>query len=177
MKKAIFGGSFDPPHIGHLEIIQQTLIIFNIDELIVVPAFLNPFKSTCYASGELRLKWLKTMTEKMPKVTVSSYEIDHGHPVASIETVRHFKKDPDETIYLIIGADNLQKLSQWKDYEELDAMVTWVVATRQEIEIPSGYLTLKIDHDISATQLRENMQEAYLDKRVAQDIITYYKEQ
>lgn len=176
MKKAIFGGSFDPPHIGHMDIIQQSLINLNINELIVVPAFLNPFKSTCYAPGTLRLKWLKTMTEKMPKVRVSSYEIDQNRPVASIETVRHFKKDPDETIYLIIGADNLQKLSQWKEYEALNAMVTWVVATRDTIEIPPGYLTLKIDHDISATQLREHMHEAYLDKSVAHDIITYYKE-
>lgn len=176
MKKAIFGGSFDPPHIGHLEIIQQAITSLNIDELIVVPAFLNPFKSTSYAPGHLRLKWLKTMTEKMPKVRVSSYEIDQKRPVASIETVRHFKNDEDESIYLIIGADNLKKLSQWKDFETLDTLVEWVVATRDKIEIPSGYRMLKIDHDISATQLRENMDESCLDKSVAKEIITYYKE-
>lgn len=175
MKKAIFGGSFDPPHIGHLAIIIQAISTLDIDELIVVPAFLNPFKSKSYAPAALRLKWLKIMTEKLPKVQISSFEIDQNRPVASIETVRHFK-DEDDEIYLIIGADNLASLRQWNSFEALDEMVTWVVATRDAIKIPEQYLTLKVDQDISATQLREQVQEAYLDKNIAKEIITYYKE-
>ncbi len=173
MKKAIFGGSFDPPHIGHLEIIQQAIISLNIDELIVVPAYLNPFKSKSYAPADLRLKWLKAMTKEMSNVTVSSYEIDQNRAVASIETVRHFKDDHD--IYLIIGADNLETLSLWKDFEELDKMVTWVVATRGDIPIPSEYIRLEVDQDISATELREQVQEAYLDKSISKEIISYYQ--
>jgi len=173
MKKAIFGGSFDPPHLGHLEVIQQTIISLNIDKLIVVPAFLNPFKSKSYAPAELRLKWLKAMTKEMPSVSVSSYEIDQNRSVASIETVRHFKDDDE--IYLIIGADNLEKLSQWKDFEALDAMVTWVVATRDNIEIPQKYISLNVNQDISATQLRKQIEEAYLDKSIAKEILDYYQ--
>ena len=173
MKKAINGGSFDPPHLGHLEVIQQTIISLNIDKLIVVPAFLNPFKSKSYAPAELRLKWLKAMTKEMPSVSVSSYEIDQNRSVASIETVRHFKDDDE--IYLIIGADNLEKLSQWKDFEALDAMVTWVVATRDNIEIPQKYISLNVNQDISATQLRKQIEEAYLDKSIAKEILDYYQ--
>jgi len=173
MKKAIFGGSFDPPHIGHLEVIQQAIKSLNIDELIVVPAFLNPFKSKSYAPAELRLKWLKAMTEKMESVRVSSYEIDQNRAVASIETVKHFKNGDD--IYLIIGADNLKDLSSWKDFKALDEMVTWVVATRDNIEIPSGYIVLNVNQNISATQLREQVQEAYLDKSIAKEILDFYQ--
>ncbi len=172
MKKAIFGGSFDPPHSGHLEIIQQTIISLNIDELIVVPAFLNPFKSKSFAPAKLRLKWLKEMTKSLPKVRVSSFEIDQNRAVSTIETVRHFKQDDE--IYLIIGADNLASLSQWKSFEELDRLVTWVVATRDDIVIPEEFLTLKVDYKISATQLREQIDEAYLDKTVAKEIIEFY---
>ena len=175
MKKAIFGGSFDPPHSGHLEIIQQTIISLNIDELIVVPAFLNPFKSKYKAPCELRLKWLKDMTVDMPLVKVSSFEIDQNRPVPSIETVKHFK-DEDET-YFIIGADNLESLPSWKNFEALDKMVTWVVASRDNIKIPEGFVTLDVDQDISATQLRESIDAAYLDKNVAKEIIDFYKSQ
>ena len=173
MKKAIFGGSFDPPHIGHLEVIQQAMISLDIDELIVVPAFLNPFKSKSYAPAQLRLKWLRSMTEKMNSVRVSSYEIDQNRAVASIETVKHFKNSDD--IYVIIGADNLKGLSSWKDFKELDEMVTWVVATRDNIEIPSGYISLDVNQNISATQLREQIQEAYLDKSIAKEILDFYQ--
>lgn len=174
MRKAIFGGSFDPPHIGHLEIIQQTIISLNIDELIVVPAFLNPFKSKYKAPCKLRLKWLKSMTVNMPLVKVSSFEIDLDRPVPSIETVQHFK-DEDET-YFIIGADNLQSLPLWKNFKELDALVTWVVASRDNIEIPEGFVTLDVNQDISATQLRKSIDAAYLDKDVAKEIIDFYQE-
>jgi nicotinate-nucleotide adenylyltransferase len=115
------------------------------------------------------------MTEKLPKVKISSFEIDQNRAVASIETVRHFK-DEDDDIYFIIGADNLASLRQWNSFETLDQMVTWVVATRGDIKIPEQYQTLKVDHDISATQLREQVQEAYLDKNIAKEIITYYKD-
>ncbi|MDF1880409.1 nicotinate (nicotinamide) nucleotide adenylyltransferase [Sulfurimonas sp. MAG313] len=173
MRKAIFGGSFDPPHIGHLEIIQQTIISLNIDKLLVVPAFLNPFKSKNVAPSHLRLKWLKEMTKGMPKVEVSSFEIDLSLPVSSIRTVKHFQ-DEDET-YFIIGADNLEKLSLWQDFEELDTLVTWVVATRDDIKIPEKYEILKVNQNISATQLRQGVDEAYLDKEIALEVLSFYK--
>ena len=173
MKKAIFGGSFDPPHNGHLEIIQQAIISLNIDELIVVPAFLNPFKSKYKAPTYLRLKWLKAMTQSIQNVRISSFEIDQNRAVPSIETVKHFKNDDE--IYFIIGADNLESLPLWKNFQALDEMVTWVVASRDNILIPKGFLTLDVHQDISATQLRERINEAYLDKRIAQEIIDFYQ--
>jgi len=172
MKKAIFGGSFDPPHSGHLQVIQQAIISLNIDKLIVVPAFLNPFKMGNKAPANLRLKWLKQMTADMPLVEVSSFEIDQNRAVASIETVEHFQ-DEDVT-YLIIGADNLQDLCKWKRFQELNKKVTWVVATRDEIAIPKNYIRLEVDEAISATQLRASINTAFLDKRVAQDILDFY---
>ena len=175
MKKAIFGGSFDPPHSGHLDIIKQTLASLDVDKVIVVPAFLNPFKSKSYAPAYLRLKWLETMTKELENVEVSSYEIDQNRAVASIETVNHFT-DASDTIYLIIGADNLQGLPKWKNFEDLDQKVSWVVATRDGISIPPQYLRLNVDQNVSATQLRQSVNEAYLDKSIADEIITYYKD-
>ncbi len=174
MKIAIFGGSFDPPHIGHLEVIQQTIISLNIDKLIVVPAFLNPFKSQAFAPADLRLKWLKTITEKMPKVEISTYEIEQNRPVPSIETVSHFYKG--EKIYLIIGADNLENLSQWHRFDALNEMVEWVVASRDSIDVPQGYIPLHVDHAISSSDLRANMDRNFLHPSTADEIESFYRE-
>lgn len=174
MKIAIFGGSFDPPHLGHLEVIQQTIISLNIDKLIVMPAFLNPFKSQSFAPADLRLKWLKTMTKNMCKVEVSTFEIDQNRPVPSVETVSHFFKE--QKIYFIIGADNLKSLERWHRFEELDAMVEWVVASRDDLDVPKGYRQLHVDHDISSSELREKMNRNFLDPCVAQEIEHFYRE-
>lgn len=74
----------------------------------------------------------------------------------SIQTVKHLLKNCDK-IYLIIGADNLESLDKWQDYEELEKLVTFIVATRDNIKIPKKYKTLYVNENISSTQIRENL--------------------
>ncbi len=59
VKYAIFGGSFDPPHLGHKEIIKRVLELKDVDMLLVVPTYLNPFKSNFSADAKLRLEWVR----------------------------------------------------------------------------------------------------------------------
>jgi nicotinate-nucleotide adenylyltransferase len=176
MKKiALFGGSFDPPHRGHLAIVDEALQQLDIDELIIVPAYLNPFKSQSHAPASLRLKWLRAIFQNDPRVTVSDFEIAKNRPVPSIETVRHFSETSDH-IYLIIGADNLASLTAWHEYETLDTMVTWVVARRDGIDVPEKYRILDTDHPVSSTQLRRHIERHALPQAVADEITAYYKE-
>ena len=56
---ALFGGSFDPPHLGHKAVVDAILSTLDVDEVVVMPAYLNPFKSKVYASGSLRFQWLQ----------------------------------------------------------------------------------------------------------------------
>jgi len=150
---ALFGGSFDPPHIGHEAIVKALLNFKEIDKVVVVPTFLNPFKSHSHASPELRLRWIKGVFSGYKKVEVSDYEVKQNKSVASILSVKHFLKKYKK-IYLVIGADNLASLHKWERYNELKELVTFVVATRDGIEIPKEYITLHIDENISSTQLR-----------------------
>lgn len=176
MKKiALFGGSFDPPHVGHLAIVDEALRQLDIDELVIVPAYLNPFKSQAHAPASLRLKWLHAIFKDDPRVTVSDFEVAKNRPVPSIETVRHFRQKADH-IYLIIGADNLASLTKWHEYEALDAMVTWVVARRDGIDVPEAYQLLDTDHPVSSTQLRRRIESHVLPDAVADEITVYYKE-
>ena len=153
---AIFGGSFDPPHNGHLSIIKRAIEKLDIDKLYVMPNFLNPFKHKSKASAQLRYEWLKKMTASMQKVSVSDFEIKKGYPVPTIETVEHFLHHYDK-IYFIIGADNLDKLHKWQDYERLQQLVSFVVATRQG-QRSKDFICLDVDENISSTQMRQNPQ-------------------
>ncbi len=75
MSVALFGGSFDPPHFGHKAIVREALKRLDIDRLIVVPTFLNPFKSNSYAPPELRLSMSREFFGEFEGVIVDDYEI------------------------------------------------------------------------------------------------------
>ncbi|MFT5659960.1 MAG: nicotinate-nucleotide adenylyltransferase [Sulfurimonas sp.] len=172
---ALFGGSFDPPHIGHECIVKEVLELDNIDRVIVMPTFLNPFKSQSHAPSELRLKWLKGIFEKEKNVEISSFEVNLKKKVPSIESVQHLLHSY-QRIYLIIGADNLESLHKWERYRELEHLVTFVIATRDDIKVPHNFLAINIEENISSSQLREMMDSTKLSNIYANEIIKFYKE-
>ena len=178
MKAAIFGGSFDPPHIGHEEIIQKALENLDIDVLFVVPTYLNPFKKNFFAPPKLRFKWVEKLLLPYKNVKICDYELQQNRPVPTIETVMYLKnKYKLDKIYLIIGADNLPSLQKWKDYEKLKDLVEFVVATRDNTPIPETFRQLHIRQPVSSTRLRERIQKAYLPKSIADEIMHYYQTQ
>lgn len=175
MKLALYGGSFDPPHAGHVAVVKAALAKLPVDRLVIVPAYRNPFKPSVRASGDKRFEWLQKIFSPYPKVQISDFELSQGRSVYTIETLRHYALECDE-IFLIIGADNLEKLHQWHLFEELDDMVTWVVADRGGLPIPEYMIPLSVDIPISSTDFRENFKPLGLDNKIENEIITYYKE-
>jgi nicotinate-nucleotide adenylyltransferase len=176
MNIAIFGGSFDPPHIGHQEIIKGALKNLDIDLLFVIPTFLNPFKNSSFTPAKKRASWIKCMIKKYTKAKVLDYEIQQNRPTPTIETIKYIEKQyKPKKIYLIIGADNIETLHKWKDFKELEKRVKFVVASRDDIKIPKDLKKLDICVNISSTDLRENLKEEYLPKSIAKDVINYYK--
>lgn len=177
MKVAIFGGSFDPPHIGHEQIIQKALEKLDIDVLFVVPTYLNPFKKKFFAPPHLRYKWVKKLLLPYKKAKVLDYELKQNRPVPTIETVRYIRKHyHPEKIYLIIGADNLPSLYKWKDFDKLKKLVTFVIATRDDVTVPAELQKLEVHANISSTKLRENMDPALLPENIREDILNYYRD-
>jgi nicotinate-nucleotide adenylyltransferase len=150
---ALFGGSFDPPHIGHKAIVEAVQNLKEIDKVVIMPTYLNPFKSQSHLTPQKRLELVKDMFCGYKNVEVSDFEVSQKQKVATITTVKHLLKTCDK-IYLIIGADNLASLKNWQDYEELQKLVTFVIAKRDNIKIPEKYITLDIDENISSTQIR-----------------------
>ena len=175
MKIAIYGGSFDPPHIAHEEIIKKSLQKLDIDTLFVVPTFLNPFKSHVFAPSQIRAKWVEKLLLSYPKAQLLDFETQQNRPVASIQTVQYLQKTYDlEKIYLIIGADNVTNLHKWDSYETLKELVTFVVATRDDITIPKELQKLQINVTIISTELRQGIKEEFLPIMIADEIKAYY---
>jgi len=176
---ALFGGSFDPPHQGHQQIIRQAIALLEIDRLIVVPAYLNPFKSTSLAPAEKRLEWCHQLFDAIPKVTVDDYEVKQGRSIRTSQTVKHFNT-LYEVQYLIIGSDNLSTLTEWHEFEWLDSHITWVIATRGDHPLHTEKLRswkiLEIDSPISSTQIREKMDLHYVDTKIKQSVHETLKE-
>ena len=172
---ALFGGSFDPPHIAHEAIVKALLRVEDIDKVIIMPTFLNPFKSKSFAPPELRLKWLKEIFSDYKNIEISDFEVSKGEKVPTIDSVKYLLKTYKK-IYLTIGADNLETLHKWNNFHELQKLVTFIVATRESVKIPKNFMRLSIDVDVSSTTLRHIIDKTKLPQKCAVEIEKYYKE-
>lgn len=177
IKVAIFGGSFDPPHIGHHKIIEKALELLDIDKLIVVPAYLNPFKHSSHATPADRLHWCKKIFAH-PKVEVSSYEIDQHKSIVSAHTIAHFKAFY-EVNYFIIGADNVASLDKWYNFEWINEHITWAIAHRDAIDFDTStlreWVDLPIQANISSTMIRSALLIDHVDHRIKDEITKVYR--
>jgi nicotinate-nucleotide adenylyltransferase len=171
---ALFGGSFDPPHIAHEAIVKALLNIEEIDKVIVMPTFLNPFKLQSFAPSKLRLKWLKEIFSDYENVEISDFEVLKNRKVPTIDSVKYLLKTYKK-VYLTVGADNLKSLHKWQSFDELKNLVTFVVASRYDVEVPSNFIKLNIDIDISSTALRKSMDKTKLPQKCALEIEKFYK--
>src|SRR6188474_461451 len=90
LRRALFGGSFDPVHLGHLMVAQRVLEAEALDRIVFVPAARSPHKSGTTASGAQRLAMLRLARRGNPQFTVSDFELRRGGPSFTIDTVRHF---------------------------------------------------------------------------------------
>lgn len=125
----IFGGSFNPPHTGHLIISQYALEILKLDLLYIVPTYLPPHKPRDLAPFDLRFHWCRiTFTDT--HVTVSDYEKTRQEVSYSLHTVLHFSQIHQTKPYFITGEDSLSYIERWYKYEELLKNCYFVVYPR-----------------------------------------------
>ena len=181
MNIALFGGSFDPPHIGHEKIVHKALDTLDIGKLVVVPAFLNPFKIKSHFSPKDRLELIKDLFDDEKKVKISNFEVEQNKATPSIETVKYLKeKYNPKIIYLIIGADNIKSLHLWQDFDKLNQLVTFVTISRYGYEEKNDiiqFINIKLDINISSTTLREDLDLKYIPKKIEQKVKQLWKKE
>ncbi len=140
-----------------------------------MPTFLNPFKSAFSAPAQQRLLWLREIFASYEDVIVSSYEVDLATQTPTIQSVEHLLEEY-EKVYLVIGADNLEKLHTWHRFDTLAKKVTFIVVTRDDVEIPAAFERLQVDIAVSSTQLRKDIDINKLPRQNAEEIAQFYKE-
>ena len=134
MKIGILGGSFDPPHFGHLLVARQAREIVHLDEIWLMPYFAHNWDPTVSAAAH-RLAMTRRIEE--PGITVSDVEIKHQQKNYTIETVRRLKSKYAHEFFWIIGSDILPEFQRWKDWEQLEREVSFLVFPRNGHSIPS----------------------------------------
>jgi len=130
---AIFGGSFNPIHLGHLAVAEGIRNRYLLEKVIFVPTNLSPHKGTDESTDPLkRLHMARLATASNPAFEVSDFEVERGGRSYSIDTIRHFKKVLGEevSLYFILGADMLEDLASWKDINEALRLCRFIVVTR-----------------------------------------------
>lgn len=129
---AIYGGTFDPFHMGHVYCIQSILEKTKIDKIFVVPAYQNPLKE--FIDGptpEQRLEMVKTGLQDFENVEVDEQEILRKGKSYTIDTVRSYLKDyTPEQLHLVVGLDEFYQLPKWKNFEELLKSCNFIVVSR-----------------------------------------------
>lgn len=147
MRIGIYGGTFNPPHAGHLRLAEEMLEAASLDKIIVIPASTPPHKSdNGLVSEEHRLK-MCSMVFSDSRFEVSDLEIKRKGKSYTFDTVSQLKREyPDDELFLIIGSDMLLSFDKWYRYEDILSEVTLCVATRED--------------EISAEQLLSYAEEA-----------------
>ena len=119
MKYGILGGTFDPPHEGHLQIARVAMEALELDEVIFVPTNKNPLKTRRVSPANVRLKMVEKAIEDEPKMSVSDIEITRGGPSFAVETVEELSMVRPGDYWFILGSDSLATFGNWKDPAKL----------------------------------------------------------
>jgi nicotinate-nucleotide adenylyltransferase len=158
MKIAIYGGTFDPVHHGHLILAREALEKLGLDKVIFIPAAVSPFKTAPVASGEIRLSMLRAAIEGETIFSLDDCELHRPPPSFTIDTVNEIRKrETNSEIYCLIGDDNVRELPKWHRFEELKKIVRFVVLDRTGGAAHHGYSIIGRRIDISATGIRKRV--------------------
>lgn len=127
-KIAVFGGSFDPPHFAHIDIVKNLEARF--DRVMVMPSYLSPFKESS-EDAKLRYKLCKSVFSS-ERTEVSRYEISKKHVVYSVDTARRLAEKTRAKLYWVIGSEELLRLPEWKEIDKLKKLVTFYAVPRPD---------------------------------------------
>jgi len=167
MRIGLFGGSFNPVHLGHILVAQAALEEFGLDRVVFVPAAQSPFKpGVVLAPGEARERWLRLALAGMTRCEVDRQELDRGGVSYTIETVRAWQaREPGGQLYYLIGGDHVAQLPRWRDAAALAAAVEFLVIPRpgEPQPLPGGpfrcHRLRGFPLALSASQVRERVQQ------------------
>lgn len=132
MRLGIFGGTFDPPHLGHLIVAQDAALALALDRVLFVPAGTPPHKRDRPLSpAAARLAMVRAAIARNDRFAVDPWELEQPGPSWTLETLRHLRtQHPDAELWLLIGADQWAEFSTWRGPEEILSLASVGVIRR-----------------------------------------------
>ena len=157
-KIGIYGGTFDPIHHGHLILAREAFEQLQLEKIIFVPAAVSPFKDGPAAPAELRLRMLRAALEGEQDFVIDECDLRRPAPSYAFETVQTIRpREGEAAFYYLVGEDNVEGLSRWHRFAELQKLVQFVVLDRSGTVSDHPYLTVQRKIDISATEIRKRV--------------------
>jgi nicotinate-nucleotide adenylyltransferase len=158
---AIYGGTFDPVHLGHLQIARRVSEIFAIDQFLFVPARVAPHKADReVSSGFHRYAMLALATQNDPRLCISTYELEGRERQYTVETLDHFRSQTSDfaDLFFVMGFDSWSEITTWRDWERLRTLADLIVVTRPGFE----FSVEEVGSDVAASivDVRGRNQEA-----------------
>ena len=169
MRLAIFGGSFDPPHVGHLLVAEDAYAQLALDRLVFVPGGRQPLKSGgAVATAEQRVDLVRAMVQGDPRFEVSTVETARPGLSFTVDTLRYFATEhPTAERFLLLGADVLESIAQCREPGEVVRLAQPVVLERSGVpaNVPATVAGVVLTHmptrriDVSSTEIRERIRQ------------------
>lgn len=177
----MLGGTFDPPHIGHLLIADEVKHVLQLDEIWFIPTNEPPHKKQAVTSNENRMRMLELMIEKEPYFQINPIELRRKGKSYTIDTVNELRQlETNAQFYFIIGADMVMSLSTWKDIDDLLTKVQFVGVGRPGFVLETNYSIETVSFpllEISSTDIRKRILEGKPFKYfLAHEVYVYIKE-
>lgn len=177
MRVALFGGTFDPPHRGHLGVARAAADAFRLDQVLFAPAGQQPLKldvrSASFADRLAMVELACTEEPRDPRFVVSTIDAPRtdGTPNYTVDTLASLREQmPEATLYNLVGADSFLSLRHWRHPERLLALAEWIVVSRPgyplndlstlrliEAQRARVHLLETVHEDVSATALRQRL--------------------
>jgi nicotinate-nucleotide adenylyltransferase len=169
MKYGVLGGTFDPPHKGHLEMALRVRAELELDEVILVPANKNPLKNRKTSSPKDRLRMVELAIQDEQGLSVSDIETSRGGPSYAIDTIEELKMVQNGDYWFILGTDSLKDIERWKEPEKLISLCRLAVVAREGAEVKDVLRLLPRDYSfvtdvvpmslvpVSSSKIREDV--------------------
>jgi len=177
MRTALYGGSFDPIHHGHLILAREAMEQLALDRVVFIPAAQSPFKlASTPAPAAVRLAMVRAAIAGEPRFECDASETERKGPSFTVDTVEAWrKKAPDDELFYFIGEDNVRDLPKWRRFEELSEMMKFVVFGRDPAAPPCDFTFVKFaaahrtpPREMPVIQRRVDISATEVRKRVAQ---------